>query len=97
MNEAKSKIIDRIADRVDLAIDFLTLGQYGLESCEGRGHGRHGEPGTGPGTRTSARWAGCEGGEEICFGGFPRREALPLPARKRGCETPSRGRNANPA
>jgi hypothetical protein len=42
MNRPKTDTIDRIADRVDLAIDFLTLGQYGLEhvsasetGCEG--------------------------------------------------------------
>lgn len=40
------QLIDRIADRVDLAIDVLTLGQYGLE----------------PNDLTSARDAGCEGG-----------------------------------
>lgn len=41
---------ERIADRVDLAIDFLTLGQYGLEDasardagCEGGGGPGHGE------------------------------------------------------
>lgn len=47
INADKSRLIDRIADRVDLAIDFLTLGQYGLEEapadaagCEGGGcHG----------------------------------------------------------
>lgn len=39
-------IMDRIADRVDLAIDLLTLGQYGLERND----------------LTSARDAGCEGG-----------------------------------
>ena len=27
--------IDRVADRIDLAIDLLTLGQYGLECREG--------------------------------------------------------------
>lgn len=34
MNEARhrrSAAITRIADRIDLAIDLLTLGQYGLE------------------------------------------------------------------
>jgi hypothetical protein len=34
MNEARhrrGKAINRIADRIDLAIDLLTLGQYGLE------------------------------------------------------------------
>ncbi|KAA0270326.1 MAG: hypothetical protein EDQ89_10555 [Acidobacteria bacterium] len=38
--------IDRVADRIDLAIDLLTLGQYGLErrgdagagGCEGSEH-----------------------------------------------------------
>lgn len=39
-------MINRIADRIDLAIDLLTLGQYGLEQttpvgaagCGGSGH-----------------------------------------------------------
>jgi len=44
---AQQTALDRIADRLDLAIDFLTLGQYGLErrqtpapaaGCEGGGH-----------------------------------------------------------
>ncbi len=43
----KTKIIDRIADRVDLAIDFLTLGQYGLAVAE----------------QSPAGDAGCEGGD----------------------------------
>jgi len=46
----QSKIINRIADRVDLAIDFLTLGQYGLDVVE----------------QTSAGEAGCEGGDRDC-------------------------------
>jgi len=29
--QRKSTAIDRIADRIDLAIDLMTLGQYGLE------------------------------------------------------------------
>jgi hypothetical protein len=40
------RLIDRIADRVDLAVDLLTLGQYGLEWDE----------------PSSAPDAGCEGG-----------------------------------
>jgi hypothetical protein len=42
MNRPKTDPLDQLADRVDLAIDFLTLGQYGLEhvpasetGCEG--------------------------------------------------------------
>lgn len=31
MRHRKSAAITRIADRIDLAIDLLTLGQYGLE------------------------------------------------------------------
>lgn len=62
--------MDRIADRVDLAIDFLTLGQYGLECLEPVSRV----------TETSARDAGCEGG-----GHSGCREALP-PARRRGWE-----------
>ena len=34
MTESYSNIMNRIADRVDLAIDFLTLGQYGLEQID---------------------------------------------------------------
>lgn len=52
MTKSYSNIIDRIADRVDLAIDFLTLGQYGLESVEAHG-------------TASARDAGCEGGSRL--------------------------------
>jgi hypothetical protein len=43
------RLSELIADRVDLAIDFLTLGQYGLEEtsapdagCEGGGCPDHG-------------------------------------------------------
>jgi hypothetical protein len=54
MTKSNSNIMDRIADRVDLAIDFLTLGQYGLESVEST-------------PKASARDAGCEGGSR--FGG----------------------------
>ncbi len=43
-------MIQRLADRVDLAIDALTLGQYGLEFSD----------------TTSARDAGCEGGGCDC-------------------------------
>jgi hypothetical protein len=50
VNGARTDIIDRIADRIDLAIDLLTLGQYGLEQapasaagCEGGGAGRRRE------------------------------------------------------
>jgi hypothetical protein len=44
MNETE-KIFDRIADRVDLAIDFLTLGQYGLEQRPADGAGCEGGAG----------------------------------------------------
>ena len=40
------RLIDRIADRVDLAVDLLTLGQYGLQWDES----------------SSVPEAGCEGG-----------------------------------
>jgi len=46
----QNKIINRIADRVDLAIDFLTLGQYGLVLVD----------------ETSVDGAGCEGGGRDC-------------------------------
>jgi hypothetical protein len=48
MNGAEMNMINRIADRVDLAIDFLTLGQYGLAEANQ--------------VTTFARGAGCEGG-----------------------------------
>lgn len=31
------RVLDRLADRIDLAIDLLTLGQYGLERSAGEG------------------------------------------------------------
>jgi hypothetical protein len=43
----KTSIPHHVADAIDLAIDFATLGEYGLEpvepparSCEGRNRGR---------------------------------------------------------
>jgi hypothetical protein len=45
MNKTARAAMDRIADRVDLAIDAVTLGQYGLEQapqapgCEGTARG----------------------------------------------------------
>lgn len=77
MNEAKPRLIDLIADRVDLAIDFLTLGQYGLE---------HLEAADAAGGGAFACDTGCEGGGPRRYGGG-RREALP-PARTRGCARP---------
>lgn len=59
----------RIADRIDLAIDVLTLGQYGLEqegpgpaeatSCEGIGH-KVGWTGWETRTQPSRRRGDCE-------------------------------------
>jgi hypothetical protein len=50
VNGTTTHILDRIADRIDLAIDLLTLGQYGLEQasasaagCEGGGATRRRE------------------------------------------------------
>jgi hypothetical protein len=47
MFETKTTIATRIADAVDLILDFATLGEYGLEAvaeprrqCEGRGRGQ---------------------------------------------------------
>jgi hypothetical protein len=68
---SNNNLMDRIADRVDLAIDFFTLGQYGLESAEVATHT----------SKASARYAGCEGGGRASA----RLEAL-APARSRGCE-----------
>lgn len=44
MFDSKQDLTDRVADAIDLAIDFATLGEYGLEPaglpttrrCEGR-------------------------------------------------------------
>jgi hypothetical protein len=44
-------MVQRLADRVDLAIDILTLGQYGLETCDDY--------------QASARDAGCGGGGHL--------------------------------
>lgn len=71
-------LIDRIADRVDLAIDLLTLGQYGLERLDRTDFEQ----------KKTARDAGCEAGARSCDHGG-RREALP-PARSRGCHAPGR-------
>jgi hypothetical protein len=35
--ELRVAAINRVADRIDLAIDLLTLGQYGLECRDGAG------------------------------------------------------------
>lgn len=68
------RLINLIADRVDLAIDLLTLGQYGLEPAACRGTAA---------VRTApARVAGCEGGAAARCA--EHREALPT-ARGRGC------------
>jgi hypothetical protein len=45
VNAQTDKIFDRIADRFDLAIDFLTLGQYGLEQRPARDAGCEGGAG----------------------------------------------------
>ena len=81
MNGAKMRLIDRIADRVDLTLDLLTLGEYGLERLEGDGLCE----------TTSARDAGCEGG-----GRRGRREALP-PARIRGLQAVGHAPSPQPA
>lgn len=62
----KTSFTERIADRVDLAIDFLTLGQYGLEDASARDAGCEGGggPGHGNGHREAlppARRRGSEG------------------------------------
>ena len=48
--ELRVAAINRVADRIDLAIDLLTLGQYGLECREAAGAGPNGCEG-------SKRWA----------------------------------------
>jgi hypothetical protein len=77
MTQQQSKIINRIADRVDLAIDFLTLGQYGLALVEQTSAG---EPGCESGDRecghrealAPARHRGCEGKGTDVFGARPQ-------------------------
>lgn len=52
----KTPFTHQVADAIDLAIDFATLGEYGLEpatrpagrSCEGRGRARQ--------TRSTGSW-----------------------------------------
>jgi hypothetical protein len=34
MFDSKQKLTDRLADAIDLTIDFATLGEYGLETVE---------------------------------------------------------------
>jgi len=34
MFDSKQKLTDRLADAIDLTIDFATLGEYGLEAVE---------------------------------------------------------------
>ncbi len=78
------KIIDRIADRVDLAIDFLTLGQYGLEGVDTAS------------ARASTRDVGCEGGGlRRCD--ESHREALPPTPRRGGCKGRGRPAASQPA
>jgi hypothetical protein len=37
MFEARKRLSDRLADAIDLVIDFATLGEYGLEPVAERG------------------------------------------------------------
>lgn len=59
-------MINRIADRIDLAIDLLTLGQYGLEQvpadCDGsrRAPGRDAMRSRSAQSRGRARRVACE-------------------------------------
>ena len=50
--ELRVAAINRVADRIDLAIDLLTLGQYGLECRE---RPRTGATGCGGSSRSGAR------------------------------------------
>ena len=61
--------IDRVADRIDLAIDLLTLGQYGLEcrevpagtnGCEGSKRRTRKESGSAWEAPRTSRRPGCE-------------------------------------
>lgn len=55
MFDSKQTLTGRLADAVDLLIDFATLGEYGLEpatrpaaaaGCQARRRGRQPQPGT---------------------------------------------------
>lgn len=67
MNSTESKrerAIDRIADRVDLTIDLMTLGQYGLEQvpADDAGNERCGPTRADwEASRPARRRGGCEG------------------------------------
>jgi len=63
--------IDRVADRIDLAIDLLTLGQYGLECRE---RPRTGTTGCGGSSRSGARF------------GLQEAWEAPRTPRRPGCE-----------
>jgi hypothetical protein len=77
--------INRVADRIDLAIDLLTLGQYGLECREDAGAG--GCEGSKRRTRQESRVAweaprasrrpGCDRGGAGDWAWPPRRAARP--------------------
>ncbi len=59
-NRSENSFAQRILGAVDLAIDFATLGEYGLEpsSADGRGRERRGH-GTAWEALTTARRGGC--------------------------------------
>ena len=67
--------INRVADRIDLAIDLLTLGQYGLECSE-----RDTPLGAGP--------AGCEGSKRRTRPESRDAWEAPRQSRRPGCEWP---------
>jgi hypothetical protein len=53
MFDTKTNLSERLANAVDLLIDFATLGEYGLEpaarpapACESRRHPHPSQPGT---------------------------------------------------
>ena len=59
--QRKSTAIDRIADRIDLAIDLMTLGQYGLERVPAGAGDRCGSRGTDwEASRSRRRGTECE-------------------------------------
>jgi hypothetical protein len=58
--------IDRVADRIELAIDLLTLGQYGLECREATKPQQGGTAGCGGSSRRDARgWPGLPAAWEV--------------------------------
>lgn len=53
----KTSVTGRLADAADLAIDFATLGEYGLEPVEPTTRACEGRPRTTSRTRSTGAWS----------------------------------------